>query len=141
MAHRTISDVMTPGIVSVPTTATAREAAEQMMRNDVGDVLVADSGRVQGMVTDRDLVTRVIAEGRAPESTIVADICSQDLVAVFPDMTVEEAVLLLRQHAVRRLPVLGTDNQAVGMVSIGDLAVSEDPESALAEISAAAPNN
>lgn len=139
MAHRTVSDVMTPEVISVPRTATAREAAEQMRLNDVGDVLVVDDGRVHGMVTDRDLVIRVLADGRTPETT-VADVCSTDLVAVFPDMTVEEAVLLLRQHAVRRLPVLGTDSQAVGMVSIGDLALAEDPESALADISDAEPN-
>lgn len=141
MANRTVSDVMTPGAIAVPTTASAIEAAEQMRLNDVGDVLVMEDGRVQGMVTDRDLVVRVLAEGRAPETTTVGDVCSRDLVAVFPDMTVEEAVLLLREHAIRRLPVLGTDSQAVGMVSLGDLAVSEDPESALAEISAAAPDN
>lgn len=140
MAHRTVADVMTSEVISVPTTATTREAAEQMRINDVGDVLVVDDGRVQGMVTDRDLVIRVLADGRAPETTTVADVCSSDLVATFPDMTVEEAVMLLRQHAVRRLPVLGTNSQAVGMVSIGDLAMSEDPDSALADISAADPN-
>ncbi len=140
MAHRTVSDVMTPRAIAIPTTASTIEAAEQMRVNGVGDVLVVEDGRVQGMVTDRDLVVRVLANGRAPEATTVGDVCTRDLVAVFPDMTVEEAVLLLRQHAVRRLPVLGTDSQAVGMVSIGDLAVSEDPESVLAEISAAEPN-
>lgn len=141
MAHRTVSDVMTHEVIRVPATATAREAAEQMRINGVGDVLVVDDERVQGMVTDRDLVIRVLADGRTPEITTVADVCSPDLVATFPDMTADEAVALLRQHAVRRLPVLGTDSQALGMVSIGDLAVSEDPESALADISAAEPNN
>lgn len=141
MAHRTVSDVMTPEVIAVPDTATAVEAAVQMRLNDVGDVLVTNDGRVQGMVTDRDLVTRVLADGRAPEATTVAEVCSSDLVAVFPDMTIEEAVTLLRQHAVRRLPVVREDSRAVGMVSIGDLAVSEDPESALADISAAEPDH
>jgi CBS domain-containing protein len=127
-------------VISVPPTATVRETAEQMSRNDVGDVLIVDNGRVHGMVTDRDLVIRVLADGRSPDTTTAAEVCSTDLVAVFPDMTVEEAVLLLRQHAVRRLPVIGPDSQPMGFVSIGDLAMSEDPDSALADISAAKPD-
>ena len=140
MAHRIVSDIMSPRVISVASTATVREAAEQMTRNDVGDVLIVDNGRVHGMVTDRDLVIRVLADGRSPDTTTAAEVCSTNLIAVFPDMTVEEAVLLLRQHAVRRLPVIGPDSQPMGFVSIGDLAVSEDPDSALADISASEPD-
>jgi len=140
MAHRIVSDIMSPRVISVASTATVREAAEQMTRNDVGDVLIVDNGRVHGMVTDRDLVIRVLADGRSPDTTTAAEVCSTNLIAVSPDMTVEEAVLLLRQHAVRRLPVIGPDSQPMGFVSIGDLAVSEDPDSALADISASEPD-
>ena len=76
MAHRIVSDIMTPRVISVASTATVREAAEQMTRNDVGDVLIVDNGRVHGMVTDRDLVIRVLADGRSPDTTTAAEVCS-----------------------------------------------------------------
>lgn len=140
MAQETVADVMTSDVVGVQSSASVTEAAELMREHDIGDVLVLDNGSVSGVVTDRDLVVRVLAEHENPDSTTVADVCSDDVVSVRPDAPVSEAVQLMRDHAIRRLPVIADDGRVQGMVAIGDLAVSEDPTSALADISAASPN-
>ena len=92
-----------------------------------------------GLVTDRDIVVRAVAGGRNPADIKVADICSSDLEAVQPDQSVSEAIRLMREHAVRRIPVV-SEGRPVGILSIGDLAIDRDEESALADISAAAGN-
>ena len=108
-----------------------------MKESDIGDVLVSDDGKLCGVVTDRDIVVRGLAEGRA--SARLGDICSRELVTVPPDGEVDEAARLMSEHALRRLPV--TDHgRPVGMVSIGDLAVEMDRDSVLADISAAPAN-
>jgi CBS domain-containing protein len=134
---QSIREVMTPDPVTLPATATLEEAARCMKDEDIGDVLVVDNGVLRGIVTDRDIVIRGLAEGRA--SARLGDICSSELVALLPDDSVDDAVRLMREHAVRRLPVV-EDGKPVGMVSIGDLAVERDRESALADISAAPAN-
>lgn len=140
MAEHTVADVMTTNVIGLPTGASVSEAAELMRDNGIGDVIVLDDGRVKGVITDRDLAIRVLAEHREPANTTVADVCSADVVSVSPDAPVTEAVSLMRDRAVRRLPVISSDGQAQGMISIGDLAMTEDPTSALADISAAPPN-
>lgn len=136
----TVKDVMTPDPVTVPTTAFAWDAARLMKEQDIGDVIVVDDGHIAGIVTDRDLVTRVIGEGLDPSRTPVREICSRELVTVAPDDAPEQAIELMRTRALRRIPVT-EDGQPVGIVSIGDLAVDRDPESALADISAAPAND
>ncbi len=138
MAQR-IRDVMTSNPVGLQTGATLDEAARTMKTEDIGDVLVMDGDRVCGLITDRDIVVRAIAEGQDPASTRVDDICSHEVVAIGPDDNVDDAVRLMRERAIRRLPVM-ENGRPVGMVSIGDLAVERDPQSALADISAAPPN-
>jgi len=91
-------------------------------------------------VTDRDITVRSLAEGKNPSEMKIGDLCSHELTAIAPSASVEDAVRIMREKAVRRLPVLA-DNRAVGIVSIGDLAREQDPRSALADISGAAPNN
>ena len=136
---QTVQDLMTATPVTVPPTAFAWDAARLMKEQDIGDVIVVDGDRLCGIVTDRDLVVRVIGEGRDPSRTTIGEICSEDLQTVNPGDPTDEAVRLMRQKALRRLPV--TENgKAVGVVSIGDLAVERDRDSALADISAAAPN-
>jgi len=111
-----------------------------MRQNDVGAmVVVDDSDRVVGVVTDRDLTVRVIAEGKDPASTRIAEAASRDLTTITPTDSAEQAVRLMREHALRRLPVVEGD-RPVGIVSIGDLAVERDRSSALADISASPPN-
>ncbi|HWN04567.1 MAG TPA: CBS domain-containing protein [Candidatus Dormibacteraeota bacterium] len=139
MAER-IQDVMTTNPETLPESTTVREAAEAMRANDIGDVVVVDdNGKLSGILTDRDIVVRVVAEGRDPRTTRIGDIASRDLTAVSPDDPVDRAVQLMRDKAIRRLPAVDK-GKPVGIVSIGDLALDRDPGSALADISAAPPN-
>ncbi|MEW2414472.1 CBS domain-containing protein [Streptomyces sp. NPDC046866] len=134
-----IREIMTERLVTTAAQVSVAEAARRMRDEDIGDVLVVDDGHIKGVVTDRDLVVRVLAEGREPEQTTVADVCSGDVVTVSPDDDIEKAVELMRSHALRRLPVTEKD-QPVGIVSLGDLAIDRDSTSALADISSAEPN-
>jgi CBS domain-containing protein len=130
---------MTPNPITVPTPATAWDAARLMKEQGIGDVLVVEGDRLAGIVTDRDLVVRVMAEGREPVATPVGEIASDEIKSVSPDDPVDHAVGLMREAALRRLPVT-QNGYVVGVVSIGDLAVEREPGSALADISAAPPN-
>lgn len=134
-----VRDVMTPDPVCLPSSATLTEAAEQMRLHNIGDVLVFDGQKLTGVVTDRDIVVRGIAYARDPGSTTIAEVASDMAVTVAADDSTDEAIRLMRQHALRRLPV-ERDNRIVGVVTLGDLAVERDPESALADISMAVPN-
>ena len=134
-----LHDVMTPNPVTLPGTASVHEAARTMRDQAIGDVIVIENQQVCGIVTDRDIVLRTVAEARDPASTTMADICSHALITVAPTDSVTEAVRLMRTHAIRRLPVV-EGGKAVGIVSLGDLAVERDPDSVLGEISAAPPN-
>jgi CBS domain-containing protein len=102
-------------------------------------VIVIENNQVCGIVTDRDIVVRAVAETQDPATTTLADICSHSLLTVTPTDSVEEAVRLMRTHAIRRLPVV-EGGQAVGILSLGDLAVERAPGSALGGISGAPPN-
>jgi CBS domain-containing protein len=135
----TIRDVMTTRLTTLPKTSSVLEAARAMRQNDIGDVVVLDNGHIHGILTDRDIVVRAIAEGRNPSSTKLEEISSHDLTTVAPTDSIDKAVQLMRQKAVRRLPVV-ENGKPVGIVSIGDLARERDPQSALGDISTAAPN-
>jgi CBS domain-containing protein len=132
--------VMTHDPVTVSGDATLVEAAKAMAQQDIGPVLVEDGGRLLGILTDRDIVVRAIAEGRDPGSTTAREVCTESVVSLTPDQTVDEAIRLMREHDVRRVPVV-QDGRPAGVISIGDLAVERDTDSALADISAASPNN
>jgi CBS domain-containing protein len=134
-----IRELMTPNPVALPGTASVHEAARAMRDADIGDVIVIENNQVCGIVTDRDIVVRTLAEARDPATTTLADICSHALLTVSPTDSVEEAVRLMRTHAIRRLPVV-EGGQPVGIVSLGDLAVERDPGSALGDISSTPPN-
>jgi CBS domain-containing protein len=136
-----VQDVMTEAVTVVLESATLHDVALLMKLHEIGDVLVVDTqGKLRGILTDRDLVVRGIAEGRAPEDTPAGEVCSKvELVTVAPDSTVDAAVELMRECAIRRLPVV-KDSRPVGIVSIGDLARARDPDSALGRISSAPPN-
>ena len=115
------------------------DAARTMNEADIGDVVVVDNGDVQGIVTDRDIVVRAIAEGRDPQSTSVSDVCTTGIDTIEPSPSVDDALRKMRDADIRRLPVV-QDGRPVGIVSLGDLAVEEEPDSPLADISAAEPN-
>ncbi|AWW36829.1 CBS domain-containing protein [Streptomyces cadmiisoli] len=134
-----VREVMTPGVVAVRPDASVAEAARLMRAQDVGDVVVADGEQVVGVLTDRDIAVRAVAEGLDPSGVSARSVCTPDPVVVSPQDPVSTAVALMREKAVRRLPVV-EDGLPVGVVSLGDLALAQDPDSALADISRAAPD-
>lgn len=137
---RTVRDVMTPNPACLTDDAPVAEAARVMRDKDIGDVLVLKDDRLCGIVTDRDLVVRLLAEGKDPANTPLRDVCSREVASVESSEDSDSAARRMRDQAVRRLPVVD-GGKPVGIVSIGDLAVEKDPRSALADISAASPNN
>ena len=122
-----IRDVMTSNPTSCEPSTTVVDAAKVMAQEDVGPVPIVEGGRVVGIVTDRDLVVRVLAEGRDPSSTTIGEIASADLVTVQPDSDLNEALNLMAQNQVRRLPVVEGD-QLVGIVAQADVARAADEE-------------
>jgi CBS domain-containing protein len=137
---RTVGDLMTQKPRTLPESSTALDAARAMRENNVGSIVVVDEGgRLRGIVTDRDITIRVVAEARDPGSTPLTEFASEDLKFVSPESNVDQAVDLMRQDAIRRLPVV-QGGKPVGIISLGDLAVELDRKSALADISDAPPN-
>jgi CBS domain-containing protein len=134
-----IRDVMTQDVVTLPTDASLADASRAMRERDIGDVLVVDGDRLAGIVTDRDIVVRAIAEDRSPSDTTVGELATGDVTSLSPEDSVEDAIRIMRDQAVRRIPVV-ENHRPVGIVSIGDLAVERDPNSALADISVADPD-
>jgi CBS domain-containing protein len=135
---QTVADLMTRPTATCPADAEIRAAAALMRDRDTGDVVVVDHDTVRGIVTDRDIVVRALADGKGPE-TPLAEVLSGQVVAVAPDDRIEKVVDLMREHAVRRIPVVDGGRLA-GVISIGDLAIERDSDSALADISAAREN-
>jgi CBS domain-containing protein len=131
---------MTKDPATCETGDTVHDAARAMRRGGFGAVVVTEEGHVRGILTDRDIVVRVIAEGKDPTSTEIREAFTTEPTTLSPDDSADDAVQALRDAHVRRLPVVEND-RVVGIVSIGDLAQARDERSALADISAAAPNN
>ena len=141
MPMQTVREVMTPRVVTLPRETTLAEAARTMREQDIGDIVVSDGAAPAGLVTDRDIVVRAVAERCDPASTTIGEILTSDLITVHPDDTIQSAALLMRDHAVRRVLVCEDNERLVGIVSIGDLAEDIDPESVLGGISKSEPNN
>jgi CBS domain-containing protein len=135
-----VGDIMTKAPVALSADDTVRDAARYMRERNVGAIVVHLRGEVCGIVTDRDIVVRCLAQGGNCDETPLRDICSRELVALHPDDDVDHAVRLMRDKAIRRIPVI-KNGKAVGILSLGDLALERDPFSALGAISAASPNN
>jgi CBS domain-containing protein len=133
-----VRDIMTPAPVGVYYSQTIGETARVMRDSQVGAVLVVNDGALAGLVTDRDLVIRGLADGMGPDQP-VGPLCSGDLIGVTADADLAQAAQLIRQNAVRRLPVIN-EGQVVGIVSMGDIAISADADSALAAVSRADAN-
>jgi CBS domain-containing protein len=136
---QSVREVMTSAPKTVDAAAPVVDVARIMADADVGAVVVVDGGQVAGIVTDRDVTVRAVAKGRDPASTPVREVCSAELTTLALEGTVDDAVRLMREKAVRRLPVV-EGGRPVGIVSLGDLAVEREPQSALGDISAAPPN-
>lgn len=133
-----VRDVMTPGPIAVDYHQSIGDAARIMRDWGVGAVLVVHDEALRGLVTDRDLVVRALAESKRPDEP-VGPLSSGDLIGVDADAEASHAARLMREHAVRRLPVI-EDGQVAGMVSLGDLALDTGDLSTLSGISAVPPN-
>ena len=128
---------MTPGVRAVAPTDSVMEAARTIKEQDVGSLPVVEDGRVVGIVTDRDIVVRAVAEEVDPRTATVGDVASGDLVTVEPDEDLDDALKLMAQHRVRRLPVV-ENGRLVGVVAQADVALEANDKDAgemLAEIS------
>ena len=122
-ATRRLGEIMTPGVQVIRPEGTVFEAASMMKRLDVGSLPVCDGRRIRGMLTDRDIVVRAVADGRDLHLSRVQDIMSDRLVYAFADDSIEKGAGLMRKHQIRRLPIVDKDRNLVGIVSLGDLAV------------------
>jgi signal-transduction protein with cAMP-binding, CBS, and nucleotidyltransferase domain len=135
----TVRDVMTKKPVALEHTATVVEAAQAMRDGNFGTVIVVKDGKVCGVVTDRDIVIRAVAGSHDPRLATLGEICTEDVMTVEADEPVAKVVMLMREKAIRRVPVV-EDGRPVGVISLGDLAKKNDEGPTLTEISAAKPN-
>jgi CBS domain-containing protein len=123
MAKTSVADVMTRRVVYLPGETTLDEAAQAMRDQAIGDVVVTHGPTMVGLVTDRDIVIRAIAEGLPPNTTTLESIVSRELIMVEQSATVDEAVQAMRERGVRRLLVCDADRKLVGIISLSDLAL------------------
>ena len=137
---QTVGDIMTADVVSLSAEHTVRDAARHMREANVGAIVVQKQGDLFGIVTDRDIVVRCLAQGGNCDTTPLGEVCSAEVATLRPDDEVDYAVRMMRDRAIRRIPVV-KNGKAVGIVSLGDLALQRDPLSALGAISSASPNN
>jgi len=132
--------MMTTSPRTFETGASVVDAARAMADENIGDVIVCEGDTLRGIVTDRDIAVRVVAQDRNPADTTVGDVCSADLITVGPDDDLDNAIGLMRQHAVRRIPVVD-DGRPIGVLSLGDLAIERDSDDVLEDISTAPANS
>jgi CBS domain-containing protein len=138
---RTVREVMTATPETVMPDTSLADAAKVMDRADIGDVLIVDgTAQLRGIVTDRDIAIRAVAEGRDPNTSTVEEIMTPTVETISSSATVREAIETMRRHDIRRLPVVD-GGSPIGVVSLGDLAMSPGSQSVLADLSTAPPNN
>ncbi len=122
---KSVRDAMTEDPRSIGASASVVEAARLMREGHIGSLPVTEDERLVGMITDRDITTRVVAESAVPETTSVGDVYSRDLISVEPNHDLEEALELMSRHQVRRLPVV-ENGRLVGMVAQADIALKDN---------------
>ncbi|MDQ4060721.1 MAG: CBS domain-containing protein [Pseudomonadota bacterium] len=120
-----VGDIMTRTVEAVSPDATIQEAATLMAEHDIGAVLVSAEGAPEGILTDRDIILRVVVDGRDPAQVRVREVMSKRLFTCRADDTVDGALRMMRDHQVRRLPVVDDDGQLLGIVALSDLAKAE----------------
>jgi CBS domain-containing protein len=118
-----LKEIMTPGVEVIAPEATLQEAAEKMRHLDIGPLPVCNGDRLVGLLTDRDIIVRAVADGRNPTTTRVHEVMTPEVVYGYDDQDIQDAARLMEQYQIRRLPVLNHDKRLVGIVSLGDLAV------------------
>jgi CBS domain-containing protein len=123
---KSIKETMTSNPCSIDADKPVSYAAKMMRDEDVGLAPIVEGDKLIGTLTDRDIATRVVAEGRDPETTTVQEVASQDIVTIDPQQGLDEALRLMAQHQVRRLPVVEEDGRLVGVVAQADVAQQAD---------------
>ena len=121
-----LSQIITRDVETIPPTATVREAAQRMRSRDVGSLPVCDGTRLLGMITDRDITVRAIADGRDPASTPVREAMTPDVVYAFEDDDLPKVARLMQDKQIRRLPVVNHEKKLVGIVALADVARAGD---------------
>src|SRR5438094_6512110 len=129
-----LKDIMTPNPRCVSPDDSLQEAARTMGDLDVGPVPVCDQDRLAGMITDRDITVRAVAEGKDPRTTKVREVMTGEIIYAFEDQDVQEAARTMQERQVRRLVVLNRDKRLVGIVSLGDLAVESGDKQKAGEV-------
>jgi CBS domain-containing protein len=122
---KSVRDAMTEDPRSIDTSVSVVEAARLMRDEHIGSLPITDDEQLLGMITDRDITTRVVAEATDPKTTSVGDVCSRDVISVEADKDHEDALELMARHQVRRLPVVET-GRLVGIVAQADIALTEN---------------
>lgn len=125
--HMKVKDVMTKGIACVDTKSSAADAAVKMKEQNVGTVLVVERDEVKGVVTDRAIVTKAVAKQEDPRKVPISDIMTKDIIGCREDDDVMDAVKTMGDHKIRRMPVVNSKDQLVGVVSIADIAQEMRP--------------
>jgi CBS domain-containing protein len=121
--HKSIQEAMTPNPTTIEPSTPAQEAARTLKAEDVGALPIVEDGKLVGVITDRDLAIRVLADGKSTD-TPVSEIASKDIVTIDPQQSLEEAARLMAEHQVRRLPVVEEDGKLVGILAQADVAQS-----------------
>ena len=119
-----LSEILTRDVETIGPDTSAREAAQRMRSMDVGSLPVCDGQRLLGIVTDRDLTLRILAEGRDPNATPVQDAMTPDVCFAYEDDDVRRAAEIMKDRQIRRLPVVNREKKLVGIVAIGDIATN-----------------
>jgi len=140
MAVRTAREAMTPNPFTMPASSSVVDAARRMSTSNIGDVIVTEGDRICGILTDRDIVVRAVAKGSNLSKTVLKDVCSRKLVTASPSDDLEQVTKLMRDKAVRRVPVVESGH-AIGIISLGDVAVKSHDGSVLEAISEAPPTH
>jgi len=122
-----------PWVEVIAPEATLQQAAAKMRRPNIGPLPFCDGDQWVGMLTDRDITVRAVAEGYDPTSTTVRKAMTPDIAYCFDDQAIDDAIQLMEQYQIRRLPILNRDKRLVGMVSLGDLAVSSRDQQQVGE--------
>mgnify|MGYP003576136867 CR=1 FL=1 len=131
----TCSDVMTKNPKTCAPTDNVQQAAQAMKSEDVGPIpIVGDNGKLEGIITDRDIVLKVVAEGRDPKTTKLTEVMTTDLVTCPPDGDIEETLDLMEDNQVRRIPVVDASGRLVGIISQADIATRLDDSEKTAEL-------
>ena len=129
-----VCDILTPNVEVIPPEASLCEAAQKMHARDIGMLPVREDGRLIGALTDRDIVTRAVAKGYDPVNTPVREIMTPHITCCHADDNIQEVARIMEEEQIRRLPVVDSAKQLVGIVSVGDLALRTHDEQLLEEV-------